>query len=221
MSLRARERWSATAHYAVMGVDVDDLDIVADAKKKRVRAQLGGFLRDLRNGVGNQALGGVMGLSEITVTLLRIEPSTGVRWLASNLIRDCNGNLHWAIERMLKSQACETDAQLSEHLRGWSEVFERYQTLVFATYSTFVALSGVSPWEFDTYRRWREHDAQFIDALKQVEHMEGAEELAPALKLRWGQDNRPAPPAAMPTGTGKFPATAPPDATKADEQPSA
>ena len=166
------------------------VDVVADARRRQVRAQLGGFLRHLYHGAGSSAMGELMHLCQHAIALLRMPPSDPVRYLASNLLSHQQLQFHAMLQPLLDAQQCDTDEELRRFLEAWGKLFEEYQALAFSVDAAFRALA-VDVSADQLYQRWLNNDGRVIEGLRRAEHMEGAEALVPLLRRAgWGDDNR-------------------------------
>lgn len=168
-------------------------DPVQEAIRKRIRVDAGDELRSLYQGPGSQALGGAMQEVESVIRALNAVPSdTGIHALTRVLLADITHSLHESVDKMLKLQDCSDDQRFQDCLYAWADLFTRYQKVVRATADVHRALK-LSPTAHagNRYVMWREYDAQFIQALKRIQHMDGCEILIGQFRLvGWGDDVR-------------------------------
>src|SRR5882762_8370366 len=112
---------------------VAKVDVVEEARKQKVRVQVGNHLRGLYHETACHAINGACNEAGVIVRALQIEPSDKVKRLAANLLIECWKQTHKAIYPVLKAQSCNTDTELKEFVRAWGELFVQYQTLVHYT----------------------------------------------------------------------------------------
>ena len=178
----------------------EEINVVAEAKRKVVRAQAGGFLRTVYHGVAGKAVSGLFGQASFVVSTLRSNPENRVYPLLADLLGELWKQANDSIQPLVRAQHCSDDDEMKRYAAAWGELFVRYQLLAHYLNRAYAA-TGASPWQIPSwqsrYAEWRESDALFLAAMRQAEHMEGCEALVYYLKVTgWGDDDRPTTPSA-------------------------
>lgn len=159
------------------------VDVVAEAHRKQIRAQAGGYLREMYDQIARHAIGDAFKQCGTVIAALREQPSDPLRYLVADLLAETWQETQSGIRPLLDVQSCTSEAELKRCAEAWGELFMRYQALVRYTFDAYNAL-GIRPWVAAerNYREWREYDDKFIKAIQKAEYIEGCEPLVYFIK---------------------------------------
>jgi hypothetical protein len=171
--------------------DPNDPQVLLEARKKRVRAQVGDFLRIVFSNTARHAVGGLFQQTEVVVHGLRHPPTDALKQMSAGLLVEYMVLLQESLQPVLTAQGCHTDDEFVEYQRTWGELFFRYQRLAHYVNEAY-KVCAERPWQRIDYDEWRQKDALFITSMREAEHMEGCQHLAVKIKdAGWGDEDRP------------------------------
>jgi len=186
--------WAWDVHkraWAKLFGDPNDPRVLANSRKKKVRAQVTYFFQDLYNGPGRQAVGALCQQAEVVARGLGSETLTPIHRMSASLLAEYLVLLQSTVQPVLNSQRYETDDGMNRSLEAWGELFFRYQRLAHYVNEAYKVCAR-PPWNGVDYEEWRKSDAIFITRMRDAEHMEDCERLSARIRdAGWGDEDRP------------------------------